>query len=237
MNSIRMVRKDRGVTQEQLAEFLGIDAAQVSRMERGAASMTLDRLLAIAKFLEVDPAQLVSPHADYVSRQKKAGYDLVEGQPVGRTSTVDASRTGRTHGSPGLSALRVYEATPTRFTFGESAVEGFAIHPDKTLHSLAQPPALEGRDDVYAFYVPGNGMEPVYRAGDLVVLEGRRPARIGDDVVVHSIHEVSAMMGRLARRMGSQIELEQFNPAQTVLIETSEISRTERVITVADLLA
>lgn len=50
---IRWLRKVRGLTQEQLAEFLDIDQKQVSCIERGVNAPAMDRLQSIADALGV----------------------------------------------------------------------------------------------------------------------------------------------------------------------------------------
>lgn len=47
-------RRKRGLTQDQLAELTGIDQADISRIEAGAANPTLETLAAVAVALEVD---------------------------------------------------------------------------------------------------------------------------------------------------------------------------------------
>lgn len=50
---IRKLRKMRNLTQEQLAEFLGIDQKQVSCIERGINAPAMERLQSISEALGV----------------------------------------------------------------------------------------------------------------------------------------------------------------------------------------
>jgi len=50
---IREQRKKKKITQEQLAEMLGIDQKHMSRIELGKSYPSLDRLIKIAETLEV----------------------------------------------------------------------------------------------------------------------------------------------------------------------------------------
>lgn len=50
---LRELRKGRGLTQEQLAEVLGIEQKHVSLMEHGKSYPSLDRLMRIAEALKV----------------------------------------------------------------------------------------------------------------------------------------------------------------------------------------
>lgn len=53
-------RKELGLTQERLAEMLGVDTETISRFERGAAAPSLATLEALSQQLEVTIADLLS---------------------------------------------------------------------------------------------------------------------------------------------------------------------------------
>ncbi|PWI45957.1 helix-turn-helix transcriptional regulator [Streptomyces sp. ICBB 8177] len=55
---IRLLRRERGLTQEQLAERSGLDRKTVSRAENGRYSMPLDHLVMMARALGVHLADL-----------------------------------------------------------------------------------------------------------------------------------------------------------------------------------
>lgn len=56
---IRAVRKERGVSQRELARALGVAQSTLSRMERGERRVSVDRLIAIARALGVRPADML----------------------------------------------------------------------------------------------------------------------------------------------------------------------------------
>jgi len=58
-NYIRQWREKRGKTQEQLAEYIGISAGHLSRIERGQQEYMQGLLEAAADYLETDPASLL----------------------------------------------------------------------------------------------------------------------------------------------------------------------------------
>lgn len=51
--NLREVRRDRGLTQQQLADILGVQQRVVSRWETGAAAPHLNHMVLLAKALEV----------------------------------------------------------------------------------------------------------------------------------------------------------------------------------------
>lgn len=55
---IQKLRKDRKITQEQLAEMVGIDPKNISRIEKGNNYPTAENLTSIAKALNVDIYEL-----------------------------------------------------------------------------------------------------------------------------------------------------------------------------------
>lgn len=55
---IREVRKTRQLSQEKLAEKVGVDPKQISRIEGGKSAPSLDTLEAIAKHLQVEMKDL-----------------------------------------------------------------------------------------------------------------------------------------------------------------------------------
>lgn len=54
---IKQIRKDKGISQEQLAHMVGVDRSYISKIERNIDnhSVTLHTFLSIMKALEVQP--------------------------------------------------------------------------------------------------------------------------------------------------------------------------------------
>ena len=60
---IQRARKERGFTQEMMAEKLGVSIGYVSQVERGITKISLDLLGAISSILDCNIAALVSESA------------------------------------------------------------------------------------------------------------------------------------------------------------------------------
>jgi transcriptional regulator with XRE-family HTH domain len=58
--NVRRLRHDRGWTQEDLADWVGLSARYVGQIERAQASMTITVLGRIAKAFEAEAAKLVT---------------------------------------------------------------------------------------------------------------------------------------------------------------------------------
>ncbi len=57
-NKIRKLRKERGLSQEKLAELSGLDRTYISGIERGLRNVALRNIEALAKALEVPMSEL-----------------------------------------------------------------------------------------------------------------------------------------------------------------------------------
>lgn len=55
---IRKLRKEKGLTQEQLAELVGVEPRHISRVEGGYSSPSVERLAVMANVLEVPIKEL-----------------------------------------------------------------------------------------------------------------------------------------------------------------------------------
>jgi DNA-binding XRE family transcriptional regulator len=57
-NALRELRLAKGFTQEQLANELGIEISQISRIERGVINTSVTTLYSISKVLKIDVSEL-----------------------------------------------------------------------------------------------------------------------------------------------------------------------------------
>ena len=64
MKAIRIARTRAGLTQKQLADLVGRDQSEISRIEAGKTALTVPLLLSVAKALNVRPARLLNEIRD-----------------------------------------------------------------------------------------------------------------------------------------------------------------------------
>jgi phage repressor protein C with HTH and peptisase S24 domain len=84
--------------------------------------------------------------------------------------------------------------------------------------------------NAYALSISGDSMEPVYRAGDRVIVSPAAPVRVGDRVVART-RDGAVMAKELARRTAGRIELTSLNPAFAELrFAADEILWMHRII-------
>jgi len=59
--NVRQARKQRGLTQEDLADQADLDRTYISSIERGLRNVSIQNIQRIALALQVDPRDLLSP--------------------------------------------------------------------------------------------------------------------------------------------------------------------------------
>jgi transcriptional regulator with XRE-family HTH domain len=58
--NLKTLRKKNGITQQEIAEYLGIDTTSYGRIERGDRNLSAERLELIAKFYKLNVNALLS---------------------------------------------------------------------------------------------------------------------------------------------------------------------------------
>ncbi len=58
--NLKKIRKEKGFTQEQLANDLDIEISQISRIERGVINTSVGNVNAIARVLKIEPKELIN---------------------------------------------------------------------------------------------------------------------------------------------------------------------------------
>jgi transcriptional regulator with XRE-family HTH domain len=58
--NLRLLRQDKGITQEDLADYTGLSSRYVGSIERARVSVSITVLEKLARALKVDPCDLIS---------------------------------------------------------------------------------------------------------------------------------------------------------------------------------
>ena len=75
---LKELRKDKGITQEQFAEKLGVSSRTISRWETGSNMPDLDILIQIADYYDVEIREIL----DGERKSEKMNKDLEETVPL-----------------------------------------------------------------------------------------------------------------------------------------------------------
>lgn len=102
---------------------------------------------------------------------------------------------------------------------------GFPVGAEETVRF----PGL-GDDRVYALEIAGDSMEPLYRSGDVVIVQPGAPVRRGDRVVVRT-RQGEVLAKQVGRRNEESIELLSLNPAHAARkLSMTEIDWVARIV-------
>jgi phage repressor protein C with HTH and peptisase S24 domain len=103
--------------------------------------------------------------------------------------------------------------------------EGYPVGAEETVRF----PGL-GEERVYALEIHGDSMQPVFRAGDVVVVQPGAPVRRGDRIVLRTV-EGEVMAKQLGRRNDQIVELISLNPAYpTRTIKAADVEWIGRIV-------
>jgi transcriptional regulator with XRE-family HTH domain len=211
---IKAARKAKGLTQDKLAELMGVSRPSVSQWENGGTNVDPKNMKKLADTLGVSLAHLSGEESDYdepsnVSppvSQSRQRYDKVSRQKYPIWGTAECGEDG---------AFQINE--------------GFAVDWKE------RTPALTDIPDLYGVFAQGTSMEPRFYAGELVTVNPRRPAAPTCDVIIqlrpkHDGDSPRSLLKRLVRRNSDEIEVEQFNPPKRRVIKMRDIVAIHRVL-------
>lgn len=103
--------------------------------------------------------------------------------------------------------------------------QGFPVAAEETVRF----PGLVG-ERVYALEIAGDSMEPLYREGDIVIVQPGAPVRRGDRVVVRT-RAGEVMAKALGRRNEQTVELVSLNPQYAPrTVPTAEVDWIARIV-------
>jgi len=116
-------------------------------------------------------------------------------------------------------------------------VEQTEVHMSAPTDFMARPIGVTGRPDLYVVEVSGHSMEPRFDSGRRVLVDPRRAAGVGDDVVVQLRGPIfdgeevrHVLIKQLVRRRPGVVVLRQFNPVVEFEVPNEQVSAVHRVM-------
>lgn len=205
--------KPEGMTPNRWASLAGVSRTVWSDMRRhgNPARRTLEKLLAAAG----------SSLAEFEAL--RVGIAPVPTAESGSGVTDRVAPAWRGASPP---PLRLFAARAAPSPDQPSRI---AVAADPSSEIVARPSGLVDRA-AFAIPVVEESMWPRFRLGRrLIVSPGSQPAP-GDDVLVRLVDHGHALVKELVRVTGAEVELRQFHPAATIVVDTAEIADIARIL-------
>lgn len=217
---VKKRREQLGLSQSEVARRTGIKPQAIQQLEAGDTKRPRN-ILELAAALEVSPDWLLgATETEPPPPAPHQAADTFAFQPVAVPQPAELRQ-----------GLPVYGAAAC----GDENNCDFELN-GTVVNRVAYPPALANVQGAYALYARGTSMEPRYFEGELVYVHPFKAVHPGAFVVIqlrpkHEGAPVRAMIKRIVRRSASRVEVEQFNPAKTFTIASSEIVAIHRILT------
>ena len=87
-NNIRTLRHQRGWSQEDIANRLGISIPAFSKIETGITDVNLSRLEQIANIYDIDVVQILSMDAEQLVEQQPSNLSIVQKKLLDRETEI-----------------------------------------------------------------------------------------------------------------------------------------------------
>lgn len=153
-NNVKHLRIEKNISQQNLADKIGVDRSTVSRIENGEIETTIDNAIKIANVLNVSLSDLVSRDL------RIDNAELIKDVPV---ETFKIPVLGK------IPAGIPFEAIEDKFTLDYEEI------PKEW---------LKGGKQYFALKLDGDSMEPSYHDKDIVIFQKASNCESGQDVCI-----------------------------------------------------
>ncbi len=223
---IRTARKAKGLTQADVADYFGIKSGSVSLWESDDTRPDVMKLEPLARLLDVSMAELLG---DAGAKAPPLPLRDAPQKPLMQRSAPEFSEP---FAVPPIPARRV----PV-FGLAVGGEDGRFEMNGQLLDTVFCPPGFEDAPNLYAVYVTGESMEPVFSPGQTVWVHPNRAPRRGDDVIIQirPDHEDAAPHGFIKRYQSgtpTKIVVKQFNPPQEITFDRDAVLSIHKIIMV-----
>lgn len=167
-----------------------------------------------------------------VSRSKGAHHKASSGQSEMEIGDIEEIISGQADRSREIVLPR---NIPVRATSATNSNADFELS-RQVIDYVGRPPGLAHAKDVFAIYVVGSTMEPRYEEGEMVYVNPKRPAKVGDYVIIEMLNQgVSSssecLIKKLVSRTDSELILSQFNPqSDDIRVSVIDIKAVHRIM-------
>jgi transcriptional regulator with XRE-family HTH domain len=220
--ALRLARKDKKLTQGEVATHLGVTRAAVGQWEAGDNAPSTNNLMKICAYLQIDMASAlegVAQHDMFAGLHVPSNWQNETRQPENHPSSRYSHMRD---GSGPIPILKSFPGGKADFLIDDDII-GFA----------ARPIGLEQALGAKAVYMVGTTMEPKFDEGDILFVGTMRTPSIGDSVLVRMQSAEGApsacYLRQLIARSEGKITLRQFNPSKNITLEIGAIKSIDRI--------
>lgn len=215
-NRIKELREAKGLTMQQLGEMIDADGSRINKIEKRVITISQDVGLKLAKALNVTMDDLYS----------LSEVDAAVGKTPSRQAAPQQSYTD--------GQIPVMGSAAGSLLGGKFQIIGGPVD------YIDRPPALQNARGIYALYIDGTSMEPMFRHGSICVVSEYKPPKLGDVVIVQeqksSSAPVEASIGILESRSGDKVVLRKLSPEGRIEVPKSYVMAMHKVLDYAELL-
>jgi transcriptional regulator with XRE-family HTH domain len=204
-NNVEALRRAKRWSMERLGDAIGTDASTINKIEKRKMRINTDRLVRMAEALEVSPNDILTPS------DPNSATTLISERPL----------------SLGVTRM------PVMGTTAASLLTGSFRMSEGPVDWIDRPKALENARGIYALYVTGTTMSPMFRHGSLLVASEFKPARIGDAILVQERRSdadpILASIGILEEQTSDKIVLGKLNSATARDVATKHVVAVHKI--------
>lgn len=197
---IKELRKEKKITQEEMAARIGIDRASLSRIESGVFTPSTENLLKIANYFEVSvdyllgrtPFKHPADDPSLIWSDETLGRGLTPEEIEQAKEYIDGIIRAHDMGdSPQMSIEMSYgEILANKYTrihvYG-SVPAGVPVEAVEDIVDFEDIPTewLRGGQEYFGLKVKGDSMYPAYLDGDTIIVRKQPTCESGEDCVVY----------------------------------------------------
>ncbi|KSV95357.1 XRE family transcriptional regulator [Sinorhizobium sp. GL28] len=160
-NNIRVVRKQKHMTLEELAEASGISYTFISRIESGKRGLSLENAIRIARALNVEPSEITN---EFAHDDLERAAEMPAHQPAGHAAEGDVENLTIQSGAGGGGLLHV-EYRDDGMLVDPAMSDGFWTFPESI------KAGWRNLEHIKAMPVTGDSMEPTLSKGSTVFVD------------------------------------------------------------------
>lgn len=205
MSKLQDIRRQRGITQQNLADLAGTSFQQISKLENGERKMSVDWANRLGRALGVAPAVLT---------------DL----EVGGLSESAADFISAPVSSPPPELLPVRSAA-------RAGNDDELFLQDGPIDYRPRSHSLQGVANAYFVQVCGESMSPRFRHGQILHINPHRTPTADQGVVVYKTGN-RVLVKDYVRKTATHLVLRQYNPPAELTIPLAQVREIHMVVTV-----